>query len=117
MRKTGRFGAALLLLSVTLAATVANADGEYRRNGELFDISVEGYLLYCARQSDAFEVCGGLNAKNNAEYFGDTFMFPDRPGEGPFTGTIVFDGNRATIRFCGISTPSDCSRERWRRQN
>ena len=106
--------AALLFATAALVAVPAYANGKYLRFNEILIVEVLAGKLFCTGAESGFKVCLGLQQKNNANYFGDKFRFPDSPNQ-QFTGTISFSGDKAKVKACVTGT-KDCRRETWYRQ-
>ena len=117
MKKT--FGFITFGLAVVLAATTVSAQmvGSYTRHAEegpqTIVVQVIDGKLFCARESDGFEMCHGLELSDDNRWRGRTMKHPDMPGFMTFNGTASFSETQMNLRGCAMGI---CDAETWDKQ-
>ena len=117
MNKTNKILA--LGLAAALAATSASAQmvGTYTRNADegpqTIVVQVIDGKLFCARESDGFEMCNGLVLSDDSRWRGRTMKHPDMPGFMTFNGTASFSETQLNLRGCAMGI---CDAETWDKQ-
>ena len=112
-------GIAALGLAAMMVTTSAHAQmvGNYTRQSDdgpqTIVVQVIDGALYCARESDGFEMCHGLELSADARWRGRTMKHPDMPGFMTFNGTASFTVTQMNLRGCAMGV---CDAETWDKQ-
>lgn len=101
---------ALTVLATTAQATVL---GTYLRDDvDPVTAYIEDGLLFCARVSDDFELCNGMEEQADGSWHGETLKNPDMPSFMKFSGTIVFEEGQMVLEGCTMGGKV-CKSKTW----